>query len=133
MKTLVRTLPRRITLRGLRTLFPPKNTVYVGSKSLWANPYTPKDIRREFKEQGLRPRSIEQVRRIMTERYEIALTISDVAFDASSIPLEFFFMRRSLKNLKGKKLGCECDRFDEESMTVSCHADILVRLANESE
>ena len=93
----------------------PENTVCVNRGTRWGNP---------FKIEGT------TTRRRACQRFEDCILNNAVAYgyfadDEKHIQYgRFKWMSENLHTLKGKNLACFC------SLSVECHADILLKLAN---
>jgi len=81
----------------------PLNTVYVGRPNKWGNPFT--DMKDAY------------------DRYRVSTQLmrrpySELGYNSKT------FVDNAIKELKGKNLACWC------SLDQSCHADILLEIAN---
>jgi hypothetical protein len=96
-------MAKRIQRKRTRGWKMPANAVYVGRPGKWGNPY--------------------KIGTIMIPDARAAVE----AF-AANLPLGKI---RGIEELRGKDLACWCALVDEDGAPVPCHADILLKLANE--
>jgi hypothetical protein len=103
--------PRRIQRQRTRGWRMPPNTVYVGRRTMWANPY--------FIDADCQHLSWFRADLELERGAERAPTVAN-----SRLSALFWRMARRLSDLRGKHLACWC-RLDQP-----CHADVLLELAN---
>lgn len=103
--------PKRIQRQRTKGWRMPANTVYVGRPSKWGNPYRVGDADLILRDRKLTPKSCVRMFEWYLEGKK--LLNQKVAKD--------------LKDLRGKDLACWC------SLDQPCHADVLLRIANEKE
>lgn len=105
MKT---SIPKRIQRKRSKGWKMPDNTVYVGRPTKWGNPFKVGDKHPKF----MRPLDHE-------ECYEFFKEL------VSKRPPEFFAHVK--EDFRGKDLACWC------SLDKPCHADVLLKIANEED
>ena len=101
--------PVRVQRKRTKGYKLPPNTVYVGRPTKWGNPFKVGDIIRDENSKRI-PATIEDC----LFMYEIKIGVDVLRGTVD------------LSELKGKNLACFC------SLDQPCHADILLRLANNS-
>lgn len=101
--------PHRVQRKRIKGWRMPENTVYVGRPTKWGNPYKISGKPGDF---GYATNSA-----IVLNNYENYIKYH-VTFDPD-------FPAESFSELRGKNLACFCP------LDQPCHADILLRLANE--
>jgi hypothetical protein len=97
--------PQRIQRQRTKGWRMPENTIYVGRPTQWGNPFK------------LIENSIAHTREGIVELYAEALEFNDTDWAR--------WVNTHIHMLRGKNLACWC-KLDQ-----SCHADVLLRLANE--
>ncbi|WSY19447.1 DUF4326 domain-containing protein (plasmid) [Embleya sp. NBC_00896] len=95
--------PERIQRRRVKGWRMPKGAIYVGRGSVWGNP---------IRTDGLD-------RRQVIARYEEHLARNPEVVTAARA------------RLRGRSLACWCPLVDDDGTRVLCHADVLLRVANE--
>lgn len=102
--------PQRIQRKRTKGWRMPDNTVYVGRPTKWGNPFKVGDSYTVF--------GLDYIRMTKDE-------LADAYGDWLKIDSKAPFVNQIKSELKGKDLACWC------SLDKPCHADILLRLANE--
>jgi hypothetical protein len=105
-------MPKRIQRKRTKGWKMPPNTVYVGRPSRWGNIYKVGAYDFDWHGEGVIPETIEQC----VELYEKEL-FSNIQHDKGLI--------NQVLELRGKDLACWC------ALDKPCHADVLLKLANE--
>ena len=101
---------KRIQRKRTKNWKMPENTVYVGRPSKWGNPFALKEWL-----------SNEQAVELFTKAY-----MNPYSFYMSGEIVEHMqLIRDTIQDLRGKNLACWCP------LDKPCHADVLLRLANE--
>ena len=95
-------MPDRIQRKRTKGWKMPENTVYVGRPTKWGNRYT-------IAEMGSHEEAVCKFEEMLIEGFE------------DSYPMD----EEIIRELRGKNLACFC------SLKSPCHADILLRIANE--
>ena len=99
---------KRIQRSGAKGWKMPPNTIYVGRNSKWSNPYRVGEIGPG----GNIPNDIKKC--------------------VDLFDLHVWRREKEIKEeLKGKNLACWCPLKDKNGNRVPCHADILLKIANE--
>jgi hypothetical protein len=93
--------PTRIQLKRTKGWHLPPNTVVVSRPSKWGNPF-------KVGRDGTAKECV--------DRYAARIGILTNAI---------------VQELRGKNLACWCKLYDEKGLRVPCHADVLLRLANQ--
>lgn len=101
--------PVRVQRKRTKGWRMPPNTVYVGRPSRWGNPF--KDMKYAY------------------DRYKLVAEYSLRNYGQGPNPTEYIDTVR--KHLRGKNLACWCPLRDKYGKIVPCHADILLKIANE--
>lgn len=110
-------MPERIQRKRTKGWRMPANTVYVGRGSKWGNPFSKTQIGVTFGQKGY-PKPIVALQTEPSLQRCIDMFVAH-AFTMLWIDPDW------LEPLKGKNLACWCKEGE------LCHADILLRLANE--
>src|SRR5262245_42589187 len=98
--------PVRVQQSRARGWRKPEGAVSVARPSRWGNPFIVSE---------------HQTRAQAVENFELALREGRLQFSVASVRRE----------LAGKDLMCWCPLEDEDGKPVPCHADVLLRVANE--
>ena len=109
--------PRRIQRRRIKGWKMPPNTVYVGRRSKWGNPFRWTYYRDRG---GYRP---DIARRIVTEVFRDCLAGNDEPRNPD-YRNRINWIRDHIAELRGKNLACWCP------LDQPCHADVLLEIAN---
>ena len=124
--------PIRIQRKRTKGFKMPENTVYVGRPSKWGNPFKVglimnymdvlhfmafNDVRKYFKITG---QTVNSIAKKPLDIEDCMYLYKNYKFRVSSET-----MKKLMAELKGKNLACWC------KIGEPCHADILLRLANE--
>lgn len=99
-------IPKRVQRKRTKGFKLPPNTIYVGRPSKWGNPYQVKNG------------DIESA--VRTFRSEIEWYLSGKGCSQKKTEQ----IKKELEKLRGKNLACWCP------LNQSCHADVLLELAN---
>jgi hypothetical protein len=108
-------MPSRIQLSRARGWRKPEGAVVVSRPSKWGNPYKLEDYPTGMSSEARRSHAVEAFRSLLLGK--IALPWVTLRFTIDDVRRE----------LRGKDLACWCKRGQP------CHADVLLRLANEPE
>lgn len=103
--------PHRVQLSRKKGWRMPPNTVSVARPTKWGNPFIIGDGTSTF-----HCTTVQEC----VDAYRSILTGATPAF-----------LARDLPDLRGKNLACWCPLYDENGNRVSCHADVLLELANQ--
>ena len=109
-------MPKRIQCKRTKGWRMPEGAVYVGRPTLWGNPFATADEFREWLEEFRRRDVLNS-----PSRYSGSVLDSRAVELLISLPFE----------LRGKDLACWCPLDDEHGNRFSCHADVLLELANQ--
>ncbi len=117
--------PRRVQRKRTKGYKLPRNTIYVGRPTVWGNPFTAHD--KEWEGETVEPRTLVLLYEILLHetfklsgKYRRWQTKSDREL-----------WQAFLEPLRGKNLACWCPLKDKDGNPSPCHADVLLRLANE--
>jgi Domain of unknown function (DUF4326) len=121
------TQPHRVQLRREKGWRMPAHTVKVDRTTIFGNPF-PVEV------YG-RAEAIAMFRRWLTadmSAREMSECSRSDRWAARNMPLASVreWLLKDLARLKGKHLACWCPLVDEDGNRVSCHADVLLELAN---
>lgn len=106
--------PRRIQRKRTKGWRMPSNTISVTRPSKWGNPHKVGGFCWGAQ---------------ITSRYEAVKLFELLVKDHG---LQYPFIQEVIKKeLKGKNLACFCPLVDKNGNHVSCHADILLEIANQ--
>ena len=113
-------MPKRIQRKRTKGYRMPEGAVYVGRPTKWGNPFTDSPF------DG--PDAVERYRQALMEKPLMVMTVGEWVANGGS--QEFFIAlykrdRQLLDELRGKDLACWCP------LDKPCHADILLKIANE--
>ena len=100
-------MPKRIQRKRTRGWKMPMNTIYVGRRTIWGNPFKAND--KEWGGEMLKPATLAVMFEIYAKEFQR---------DEPRIYREW------LKPLRGRDLACWCKPSEP------CHADVLLELAN---
>ena len=109
-------VPVRIHRSRAKGFKMPENTIYVGRRSKWGNPF-------QITALVKREKAVEFYKECILNN-----TMAYYYFDeiyATEIYNHFKYISENLHTLKGKNLACWC------SLKFMCHADVLLQLAND--
>jgi len=107
--------PKRIQWRRTKGWKKPPDTVYVGRRSRWGNPFT-------VKEYGTRESAVMHFRMWL----EGTTTLDSEGFLIADGEEGLKLAAAAREELRGKDLACWCPLDGEP-----CHADVLLEIANE--
>lgn len=99
--------PQRVQRKRTKGWRMPENTVYVGRGSTWGNPYKIGEVYDPNGKPATQERAVE---------------LFDMLYSQTAWR---DMIRQRVEPLRGKNLACWC------SLDQPCHADILLRIANE--
>ena len=102
-------MPRRIQRKRIKGWRMPANTVFVGRPSRWGNPFRIAD----YTNKNHLPKT--SLQKFARDDFEYALVSGQLPYGKEEIRQE----------LRGKDLACWCKE------GTPCHADILLKIANE--
>ena len=118
-------MPKRIQRKRVKDWKMPPNTVYVGRPTIWGNPWT---IEEALNSKLFKP---EMCALVVVNEFEAWLN-GDVDMSMNEnlgiwhkLESQRMEILTHISELRGKDLACWCD----EGMP--CHADVLLRFANE--
>lgn len=106
--------PIRIQHKRTKGWRMPENTVYVGRPSKWGN-YVDHGVRTPFNKYAY-PKTPD-------EKYKAVLMFNAMLTEKDKLNIR--------QKLKGKNLACWCPIIDKKGLYVQCHADILLKIAND--
>lgn len=117
-------MPQRIQRKRTRGWRMPPDTVYVGRPTRWGNPFYPGS--------GMSMGGVTENGSLIFPCATRARCVHWYAIRLEDIrqvrPEEIDAL---LAPLRGKNLACWCPLIDTDGQPVPCHADVLLRLANE--
>lgn len=114
-------MPKRIQRSRAAGWQMPKGAVYVGRPTIWGNPFVCDDPAKAVE-------AFERYTHGGTQQFEMGPGALQFAGDAHQYALHWAYpdyVKEHIGELRGKDLVCWC-RLDQP-----CHADVLLKLANE--
>ncbi len=108
--------PKRIQRRRVKGWRLPANTVCVTRPGKWGNPYK---VGEEYNYEG----GFKKI-----ENTQMAVNSYQQSIKFFGFPVSKEQIKRGLK---GKNLACWCPLIDKNGNHIPCHADILLKIANE--
>ena len=123
--------PHRVQLRRTKGWRMPPNTVSVARPTIWGNPFSVQDY-------GV-DRAMGYYEQFLSELADMPLLPSAVLRDwrrgekaFSTSDSSIYPSEAARMFLRGKNLACWCPLTDATGKPVPCHADVLLRIANEA-
>ena len=124
------TAPRRIQRQRTKGWRMPENTVYVGRGTKWGNPWkiTPHDDGQATVTDPVSATTFTSVHEaaahaVASFRWQLLNHPNVLGFTEAEVRTE----------LAGKNLACWCPLTDAQGNHVTCHADVLLEIANREE
>lgn len=114
-------MPERIQRKRTKGWKMPENTVYVGRGSKWGNPFKVGHFYFEKYYPNFASRCLTSEKKENVFFNEITARAAVYLFE------KYALMKIDTKDLRGKNLACWCP------LDQPCHADVLLRKANEDE
>lgn len=114
-------MPKRIQRKRVKGWRMPKGALYVGRPTKWGNPFTEQDAIRRAKNEWERfsfPAHLASQMAHQTAREDLLLMYIEYLEENPEL------VEDAKRELRGRDLACYCE------VGESCHADILLELAN---